>query len=476
MTICKQARIAIVACCVLIGLLGAGSASAASHPIATGIEQPDASRDDLQNAYPRIRASGAKYVRIILYWDIAQPGRTTYDWTEPDKQINEAIAAGLTPLVTVWRAPGWAERSSSGEAGTRDPDPVAFGDFARQLALRYRQVHYWEAWNEPNLDHFLSPQIRDGKPYSPGLYRQLLEHFWQGVHSVDSSAKVAGGGLARRYKIPPLSFIRQVFCLSDKTLKPVRSCPVHVDAWSHHPYTNGGPFKKQGTRDGVSMGDLPKMRKTLKAAAVSGNALPAKNRMPFWISEFSWDTDGPDPDAVPMNVHSRWVAEALYQAWRSGVSLFAWHQLRDRPFPATQYQSGLYFCGSKSTSDDVGSRCAQSGFYTKDVAKTASLQAFKFPFVAYASNGRVKVWGRTPDSTRHQVLIQRKVLHTWNTVKTVNADSFGIFQLRWPSSDRNHSYRARTDSGATSNGFSLKKPRSISLPNTWGCGGTIRCR
>jgi hypothetical protein len=158
------------------------------------------------------------------------------------------------------------------------------------------------------------------------------------------------------------------------------------------------------------------------------------------------------------------------------VSLFVWHQLRDRPFPATQYQSGLYFCGRASTSDDVRSRCAQSGFYPKDVAKRSSLKAFKFPFVAYASNGRMKVWGRTPDSAVHKVRIQRKINRNWRTVKTPNADSYGIFQLRWRSADRTHLYRARTDAGATSRGFSLKKPRGITLPNTWGCGGTIRCR
>ena len=44
----------------------------------------------------------------------------------------------------------------------------------------------------------------------------------------------------------------------------MRSCPVHVDAWSHHPYTNGGPFTKQGSPDGVSMGDLPKMSEDLE--------------------------------------------------------------------------------------------------------------------------------------------------------------------------------------------------------------------
>jgi len=410
-----------------------------------------------------------------MYWDIAQPTATSYDWTEPDKQINEALAAGLTPLVTVWRAPGWAERSSSGEKGTRDPDPVAFGAFARQLALRYRSVHYWEAWNEPNLDHFLSPQTRDGHRYSPGLYRQLLDEFWQGIHSVDPTAQVAAGGLARRYKIPPLQFIRDVFCLNDN-LKAIDSCPVHLDAWSHHPYTNGGPFTKQGSPDGVSMGDLPKMHRVLNAAAVSGNAFPAKTSIPFWVSEFSWDTDGPDPDAVPMSLHARWVSEALYQAWRSGVSLFVWHQLRDRPFPDTQYQSGLYFCGMASTSDDVESRCAQSGYYVHDRPKTGSVISFRFPFVAYAKNGHVKVWGRTADSKQHEVVVERKVKGKWRSVKTLAANSYGILAGRWRSGDSTHVYRARVPDGAHSNGFSLKKPRSISLPNTWGCGGTISCR
>ena len=472
--ICKQTRIAVGVCCVLFALAGA-SASAASHPLGTAIEQPDASATDLRGAYSRIRHAGAKYARIILYWDIVQPTRTSYTWTEPDKQINEAIAAGLTPLVTVWRAPRWAERSSNGEAGTRDPDPVAFGAFAKQLALRYRNVHHWEAWNEPNLDHFLSPQIRDGRRYSPRLYRRLLDEFWVGVHSVDSGAHVAAGGLARRFKIPPLQFIRDVFCLNSK-LKRVSSCPVHLDAWSHHPYTNGGPFTKQGDPDGVSMGDLPKMRETLTAAAASGNALPARSSIPFWISEFSWDTDGPDPDAVPMARHARWVSEALYQAWRSGVTLFVWHQLRDRPFPATQYQSGLYFCGARSTRDDVHSRCAQSGYYTHDRRKTGSVLSFRFPFVAYAKNGRIKVWGRTADSRPHRVVIERKVNGKWRTVKTLTADGYGILSAKWRSSDRTHVYRARVPRGAHSNGFSLKKPRGISLPNTWGCGGPIRCR
>ena len=145
-----------------------------------------------------------------------------------------------------------------------------------------------------------------------------------------------------------------------------------------------------------------------------------------------------------MKRHARWVSEALYQAWRSGVTLFVWHQLRDRPSPATQYQSGLYFCGSASTSDDVKGRCAQSGYYVHDRPKTGSVISFRFPFVAYAKHGRVKVWGRTADGQlaqgRHRAKGQR---NGWSKVKTLGADHHGIFKAKWRSSDRKHVYRAR---------------------------------
>ena len=197
--------------------------------------------------------------------------------------------------------------------------------------------------------------------------------------------------------------------------------------------------------------------------------------MPFWVSEFSWDTDGPDPDAVPMKLHARWVSEALYQAWRSGVCFFVWHQLRDRPFPDTQYQSGLYFCGSASTSDDVGSRCADSGFMQHDIVKTAPLTSFEFPFVAYAKNGYVKVWGRTKDGASHKVVIQRKLRTGWTKVKTLTADHTGSS----PSGGARPT--ARTSTGrkpVARTRWASRSPRrgELSLPNTWGCGGPFACR
>jgi hypothetical protein len=480
--------------CASFALLAPGAASSASHPLVTAVEQPNNSPTaDMGVANDRIRKLTG-YTRIILYWnDIAptrpanptDPNDPAYDWTDshsrPDQRVLSALDAGLTPLVTVWKAPRWAEDRSKydGLDGTVKPSASAFGDFAQALQKHYPRVHLWEAWNEPNQPHFLNPQTVGGKPYSPEMYRHLLNAFADGIHHVNPNARVAGGALSPRFKLAPLVFMRSLFCL-DAGNKPITSCPVHLDAWSHHPYTNGGPFKKQGTPDGVSLGDLPRMRATLRAADAAKDIVTSKPSVEFWVSEFSWDTDGPDPDAVPLKLHTRWVAEALYQAYRSGVSLFVWHQLRDRPLATQPYQSGFYYCGRKSVKDDSpsgGSYCGDGNMLDRDAKKTSSIRAFRFPFVAYAKNGHVRVWGRTTDSAAHSVAIKRLVSGHWRLVKTLQSDGNGIFSSRWRSSDRSHRYEALVSSlGAHSAPFSLRKPKPFTFEKSmWGCGGFIAC-
>lgn len=491
LSICKHPRRLGVLCCALF-VLGIPAAARAAHSLATAVEQPNASSSELDMAYSRIKGTGAKYVRIVLYWSTVQPSRpaagtnagnpsnASYDWAQSDVRVNRALAAGLAPIITVWRAPRWAEDRSvyGGEPGTVKPSAAAFGHLAVALAKHYPRVHKWEVWNEPNLDHFLTPQIVGGKVYSPRMYRGLLNAFTAGIHHVDRHATVAAGSLARRYRVAPLRFMRGLFCLDDN-LKPRGRCVVsHLDAWSHHPYTDGGPFDKQGFKDGVSLGDLPRMRRTLHAAIAAHRVATTHRSVAFWVSEFSWDTDAPDPKAVPENLHARWVSEALYQAWRSGVTLFVWHQLRDRPFPATQYQSGLYFCGNPSVSDDdskSSSYCGDGHMLSRDAAKTDSIVAFRFPFVIYRVNGHLKLWGRTPYSNARKVLIERKTSSGWSRQKTASAGANGIFTRRWPSSRRDGIYRARLAGTTTSSReFSLRRPADLRL-NTWGCGGSIPC-
>jgi hypothetical protein len=458
----------------------------------TAIEEPPTDDIDLVNA--RIAGTEtpsskqlAKFVRIILYWNDVAPASEpsswdptnqndpAYDWnTRADSQITSALDHNLKPIVVVWRAPKWAENRAAGDdrpTGTVNPDSDAFGQFARAVAKKYPGVDHWEAWNEPNGPHFLNPQLKNGNPYSPTLYRPLLNKFVAGIHAIDPGDTVSTGGLAPAYKIPPLTFLRKLFCLSS-TNKPIGGgCHSGLDATSHHPYTNGGPFTKSAKPGGVALGDLPAMRKVLVAAKKAGRI----NTTDLWVTEFSWDTNGPDPLGVPLALHARWVSEALYQAYRSGASVFVWHQFRDRPFPQTVYQSGLYFCGQASKDDD--GTCGDNAIKVNDAEKTGSATSFRFPFVAYAKKGRVSIWGRTPEGLAGPVAIQRKVNGHWKQVKRPTANVYGIFSASWRSSDTTHVYRAVfSNTSTSSNGFSLRKPKAFKFKKTmWGCGGFIAC-
>jgi hypothetical protein len=160
---------------------------------------------------------------------------------------------------------------------------------------------------------------------------------------------------------------------------------------------------------------------------------------------------------VPLQLHARWVSEALYRMWEAGVSLVTWYRLRDGP-PTGPVQSGLWF------------RC--TGGIACDKPKSSSLKAFRFPFVAFRSGkGRVRVWGRTPDGTAGRVAIERSAgKGKWRKLRTLNADGNGMFRkrIRGP---RRGSIRARlVRTREASVGFSLKRPPDMPV-NPFGSTG-----
>jgi hypothetical protein len=168
----------------------------------------------------------------------------------------------------------------------------------------------------------------------------------------------------------------------------------------------------------VSLGDLSRMRKLLRAAE-RAHHIRSKGRVRFWVTEFSWDTKPPDRKGVPVALHGRWVAEALYRMWRNGVTLAVWFQLRDVPPGSPEWgtigQGGLFY--------------RTTARYADERSKPAAT-AFRFPFVALPGRRSVTVWGRTPDSRAHSVSIERRARGRWTRVARVRANRYGIFSLR----------------------------------------------
>jgi hypothetical protein len=242
--------------------------------------------------------------------------------------------------------------------------------------------------------------------------------------------------------IGPIRFMREMLCLSGK-LRPIPRCgePARFDVWSHHPYTQGSPDHAVSNRDSVSIAQLPRMARVLRAAARFGR-IRSSRRVRFWVSEWGWDSNPPDPRGVPARLHARWISEALYDMWRAGVTTATWFFLRDGTGRDANFQSGLYL------------RC-RSGIDCDRPKLAAS--AFRFPFVARRSHRRTVLWGRTPLGQPATVVVERSVGGAWRRVRRLRTDRYGIFTKRLKRPRRGR-FRARlADGSAVSLPFIVKR-------------------
>ncbi len=414
-----------LAICMLLGLAVA-PAPADARGLRLGFLDPvfgeaPAERDPW---LARATASGTDTVRLLSGWGrIAptrpgapgDPGDPAYKWESLDTQVKAAHARGLGVIISLSGAPRWA--TGSGLPGGADPSawrPQAapYGEFARALAKRYSgsyhdpqrpgaalpRVRTYLPWNEPNLTTYLAPQwTRKGgrfRPASPAIYRALLNSFARGVKSVSRRNKVVAGATAPfgdrpgGRRIPPARFVREL--LKRRTT---------FDVLSHHPYSTGGPRRPAYNRDDVSVADMSKLRRPLRAAERAKRILP-RGRKQLWVTEISWDSSPPDPQGVPERRHARWLQDALYVLWRAGVSSVTWFQIRDqapKPSFSATYQSGIYF---------------------RDGRPKLAQRAFAFPFVLDRASRRVvKVWTRAPAAGT--VVFERRKGGGWRAVRRV---------------------------------------------------------
>jgi hypothetical protein len=423
-------------------MAGISPSGTAAGQLRTGLVDAEAFSFGDQRAFDRVRAAGARFVRLghewsgiapanePLLWDPTNPADFNYNWSAVDQQVRKAIRAGLHPILQFNGAPRWAWRCNlSSEWGAPcNPDPLDLAAFAKAAAERYSgtfptlpRVRYWMLMNEPNLYLFFQPQWRNGVPVSPRIYRALLNRFTPAIHSVHPSNRVVTGGFAPLERpdasIGPQEFVRRMLCMKGRRRpKPRRpGCSAKFDILATNPYTAGGPTREAAGPDDVSLGDLGELQRLLRAADRAGRVKTTLRRPLLWATEFSWDSKPPDPHGARLKILTRWTSEALYRAWQAGVDTFLWFGLRDLPrgdlpFSAT-YQGGLYFRGATLTED----------------RPKPSLQAFRFPFVAFDRRRGIAIWGRTPTSRRGRVLIQARRERRWRAIGAVRADRSGIF-------------------------------------------------
>lgn len=398
----------------------------------------------------RARTLGSSFVRISAVWsqiapksvpprfNPSNPADPYYNFSTLDSAAQAATARGQNVVVLVGWAPTWAEPQPIPQRvtpGSWQPNAADLGHFAIALALRYSghfrpagsasalpRVSYFQAWNEPNLDLYLTPQWSVDTTTgafvatSPVIYRSLLNAFYSGVKSVEPADTVLAAGLApygdppppvgRGARMTPVTFLETMLCLSP-SLAPSGPCqdPAHFDALDHHPYSLT-PTAQAHSAENVGVPDLGKIWRILHAAQRLGLALPAGAKS-LWVTELAWSDVPPSPpSSASLALQARFLPLGFYELWRQGVSHMFWFQLRDPPNQPNSFSgAGLYF---------------PSG------AAKPSAATYRFPFIAIpARHMKLTIWGLAP--TPGQVLIEKRVGRRWRAVLSLMTTPGGIF-------------------------------------------------
>lgn len=483
---------------VLFGGLSLPGAASAAPSFNTGLIDIDAYQEGGSLAFDRTKDAGAKYVKNNLYWgymvanpesterpgtpevpfDPRDPASPYYDWTTYDQLVRNAKGAGLEPVLSPVNAPKWA-RTGCSHSMSCAPSPKDYADFATAAAKRYSgtfdpgngegvlpRVRYWQAWVEPNLYHFFLPIFKNGNPVAAKNYKPLLNSFYNAIHAVDNSNFVMAAGLApngvKGKAIAPMTFTRQVLCMTNSlnNPRPRKGCgaPVKADIWAVHPYTTGAPIHFPDNSDNMSVAALPRMVKLINAARRSGHLVGRGSNTPLWATEFSWDSNKPDPGGLSWNLQSRWVAQAMMMMYQANVRTMFWFGLRDedrgdgsRPWYET-FESGLYLRGATTA---------------KDQPKKV-LRVFRYPFAAIKTSRGFRYWGRTPNSkpTTVSIWARPKAGSPFRRVAKVRAGANGIFagNVRGNRFTATGAVKAQLQNGAMSVPFGLNKTKDFYYP------------
>jgi hypothetical protein len=438
------------------------AAAQASSSMETGIADDAALLNEPSDAkaaavVAQWAALGIDDVRIFVQWQSIAPGLGStqapagfnsadpnspgYSWARVDRAVNLVSAAGMRPmLVVTGPGPLWASQVPARHNIRYKPRPDLFGQFARAVALRYAgAVDRYVIWNEANLPLWLQPQntCTGGHcvPYAPHLYRRLVRAAYPALKAVDPTATVLFGALApngenstkQNAKTRPLAFVRSLGCVK-LTLKRDRSgpCkgfkPLTADGFAYHPHsTLRAPDDPQPNLDNVSIGDLPRLERTLDLTQSAGGLKKAGGgHFPLYFTEWGYQTRPPDKTrGVSLAKQSRYLQQGAYIAYKDPrVRLLTQYEWRDEPV-------------RRSSSDPYAGW--QSGLLFRDDRPKPALKSFVNPFfISQRANSRVaRLWGQIRPGNTHRVTVQRRKpgATRWTTVKVVSTNGSGFWTL-----------------------------------------------
>jgi hypothetical protein len=299
--IAKFVRIAATALAT-IGLLAVASpASANVNRVTTpdvGVQfhgawarYTDAERVDFLNT---LHAAGVTTVRIDVSWAMLQPvDGTSYDpWGVAfvDRLVDLCNKHGISPLITLWLTPSWANNDAGPYALPTDVHDYA--RVAQWAAARYTdKVAGWEVWNEQNSPAFLIGA-------DPLAYTNLLKAAYRALHAGYADTTVVFGGLEYNDD----AWISRAYAAGAQG---------YFDAMATHPYMGVANLPPDTPDDGTKW--------TLTHAAAVHDLMVANGDgdKSLWFTEFGWSSHGNRPGTpnwelgVPEAVQAQYLTDTI---------------------------------------------------------------------------------------------------------------------------------------------------------------------
>jgi hypothetical protein len=427
-----------------LALLPAG-ASASSTQLS--IMQDDAtfvygSGRDPEAALAEAKLLGADAIRVFISWHSVSPGQNTrrrpagfdarnpdsagYNWQLYDALVERARRHGLKLLIVL--SPGipyWASEQPSRcphriggyshltKSCMWKPSPALFAQFAEAAVKRYGitargpfggQVALWSLWNEPNLEHYIWPQLQRTRhgivDLGAARYRQLWLAGWRAIakHDPPSRNKVLFGETAAISS--PVDTLYAALCLDEQgnpfkgRLRALQGCGgkvarLPIAGLALHPYNNyaiGSVFTRSHTKDSLPMGYVSRAHRVLDRGARFGRIPGGRG---IYVTEFGFQSAPPNPfgDALSLTRQAAAINEAdrLFFGDRR-VRAVAQYELFDVGNPG-EFNTGLRFADGKPK---------------------PSLAAYRMPLVVTRlSADRVEVWGQVrPASGRARPTVE----------------------------------------------------------------------
>lgn len=154
-------------------------------------DEPDPEK--IKTEFQMLREMGGSWATEFFPWLYIQPtDRNRFDWAQPDRIVDAAVANNINLIARLDGVPTWA-RPADTTWKYLDPDHYsAYADFVAAFIQRYKgRVHYYVIWNEPNT----AAEWGSRKP-DPAAYAALLKTLYPRAKQADPSATILLAGMA----------------------------------------------------------------------------------------------------------------------------------------------------------------------------------------------------------------------------------------------------------------------------------------